>query len=43
VLACLLKRCGVEGDAVALVRAIYRATAVESPEQRRFIEKYASR
>jgi protein-tyrosine phosphatase len=40
VFACLLKLFGADGDAVALVRAIYRATAVESPEQRRFVQLF---
>jgi protein-tyrosine phosphatase len=43
VFACLLKLFGADGDAVALVRTIYRATAVESPEQRRFIAAFVSR
>lgn len=42
VLACLLKRLGVDGDAVAVVRDIYLARAVESPEQRRFIAAWAA-
>lgn len=43
VFACLLKLFGADGDVVGLVRTIYRATAVESPEQRRFIEAFARR
>jgi len=42
-IACLLKRLGVDGDAVSVVRAIYLATAVESPAQRRFIHRYGER
>ena len=42
-LACLLKRLGVDGDVVSVVRSIYRGTAVESPEQRRFISSYRGR
>ena len=40
VFACLLKRFGVDGDVVQLVRAIYRPTAIESPEQRQFIAAF---
>ena len=40
VFACLLKLFGAEGDLVQLVRAIYRPTAVESPEQRAFIAAF---
>ena len=43
VLACLLKRLGVDGDAVSVVRGIYLATAVESPAQRCFIAAWAVR
>lgn len=40
--ACLLKRFGADGDAVALIRSIYKPSAVESPEQRAFIQSFAA-
>ncbi len=39
-LCCLFKMLGVEGDLLALVRSVYARSAVESPAQQRFVERF---
>jgi protein-tyrosine phosphatase len=43
VIACLLKAAGEASDPVSVVRGIYHRGAVESPEQRRFVQEFAPR
>lgn len=43
VLACLLKTVGEGSDPVEIARAIYIRGALESPEQRRFVQEFSPR